>query len=912
MALIPDNPPPDKTAMIPGSAAVATGRPQIPDHELIRPIGGGSYGEVWLARNVMGSFRAVKVVYRKTFESERPYEREFSGIKKFEPISRSHEGFVDILQVGRNDQAGYFYYVMELADDAGGLQVERESELRVGGGATHDAASQLSTQTPLNYSPKTLRSEVTRRGRLPIEECLQLSLSLTSALGQLHKQGLIHRDIKPSNIIFVHGQPKLADIGLVASMTEARSYVGTEGFIPPEGPGTAQADLYSLGKVLYEISTGKDRTDFPELPTLVREMPDREKLVEFNEVVLKACQNNLQYRYQSAEEMHADLALLQSGKSVKHLRLMERRLAWITRTGATALMLALIAGGAFWFQKVEAGRALEASQKEQKLRQEAESERQRAVAAEKAERQLRQKAEAEERNSEAEGRLMQRFIEEIFRTASGHDTALRGILEETAERLANDPKKTPEMEADIRKMMGVFYLEVRDFKKAESMQREALETFRRLGNEKEVAESLDLLAVTLDSQNKSTEAEPVHREAVDIYRKVGDERGIAMALKRRGDGFQAQKKFAEAESMYQQALAVRRQFGENDGTAYALNDLGEAQLEMKKFVEAETSFREALEVWRKLNYERGMAAMLERLHTALHGQDKLPEAEIALRECLVLHRKLDHTNEVVALRNHLVDMLRRDGSYDEAERLFNDELTAEVQKGPQSASILRDRAEFFARRGKWKQASADLTKVIEFNPKDHVPYHMLAPLLVAGQEIESYQKLCQKILHEFSGTTSASVADRMAKDCLILSASGADLNAVGRLADVAVTAGKSQSAFPYFQFCKALAEYRQSNFASAVEWMQRSIKNRSFPNDTNRFVEAYMVLAMAEHQLKHADEARAAFGKGTQMADQLQKLESGDIGTGWRDWIIAHALMNEAKALLENKPAAASDHPQCK
>ena len=89
-------------------------RLQIPDHTLMRRIGQGSYGDVWLARNVMGTFRAVKVVYRKGFESDRPYEREFGGIKRFEPISRSHEGFVDILQVGRNDQAGYFYYVMEI------------------------------------------------------------------------------------------------------------------------------------------------------------------------------------------------------------------------------------------------------------------------------------------------------------------------------------------------------------------------------------------------------------------------------------------------------------------------------------------------------------------------------------------------------------------------------------------------------------------------------------------------------------------------------------------------------------------------------------------------------------------------------------------------------------------------------
>src|SRR5437870_6393621 len=93
--------------------------PSVPDHELLRCIGRGSYGEVWLARNVMGSYRAVKVVYRRAFEHDRPFEREFEGIRKFEPVSRTHESQVDILHVGRNDAAGYFYYVMELADDAG-------------------------------------------------------------------------------------------------------------------------------------------------------------------------------------------------------------------------------------------------------------------------------------------------------------------------------------------------------------------------------------------------------------------------------------------------------------------------------------------------------------------------------------------------------------------------------------------------------------------------------------------------------------------------------------------------------------------------------------------------------------------------------------------------------------------------
>src|SRR5438876_6272405 len=143
-----------------------TTRPRIPDHELLRRIGGGSYGEVWLARNVLGDYRAVKVIYRAKFEHDRPFEREFEGIQKFEPISRLHESQVDILHVGRNEQAGYFYYVMELADDA-----RSEKEKRSEGEREKLSSAPFPLFSPASYTPHTLKLDLYRQGRLPVDEC---------------------------------------------------------------------------------------------------------------------------------------------------------------------------------------------------------------------------------------------------------------------------------------------------------------------------------------------------------------------------------------------------------------------------------------------------------------------------------------------------------------------------------------------------------------------------------------------------------------------------------------------------------------------------------------------------------------------------------------------------------------------
>ena len=294
--------------------------PVVPDHELIRLIASGSGGEVWLARNVLGTCRAVKIVREQNFAHQRTFEQEFNGIRHFEPLSRQHDGLMNVLHVGFHEPDRYFYCVMELADDVCTGQNIR----------------------PDFYQPRTLEYETAVRERLPIGECIRIGATVASALGFLHRHGLIHRDIKPSNIIFINGFPKLADIGLVTEASGTRSQVGTEGFIPPEGSGTEAADIYSLGKVLYEISTGMDRTDYPALPPNLGNTKTDYDLIRFNRFVLKACRANPWSRYRSAEDLLLALLSFQFGVEKPRQEQLYLRLTKIVGIIGAIVLLAVV------------------------------------------------------------------------------------------------------------------------------------------------------------------------------------------------------------------------------------------------------------------------------------------------------------------------------------------------------------------------------------------------------------------------------------------------------------------------------------------------------------------------------------------------------------------------------------------
>jgi beta-lactam-binding protein with PASTA domain len=182
---------------------------------------------------------------------------------------------------------------------------------------------------------RTLKELLVRNGPPPIPIAIDYSRQILQALSFAHRNGIVHRDIKPHNIVVgPDGRLKVTDFGIARSgasqMTEAGSIVGTAQYLSPEqargAPVDPRSDLYSLGIVLYEMLTGKvpftgdapveiamkHLQEVPEPPSEQRpEVPH-----ELDAIVVRALAKDPEQRYQSAEEMDADLARVSRGVAI--------------------------------------------------------------------------------------------------------------------------------------------------------------------------------------------------------------------------------------------------------------------------------------------------------------------------------------------------------------------------------------------------------------------------------------------------------------------------------------------------------------------------------------------------------------------------------------------------------------------
>ncbi|HTA29213.1 MAG TPA: serine/threonine-protein kinase, partial [Candidatus Cybelea sp.] len=253
----------------------------------------------------------------------------------------------------------------------------------------------------------------------------------------------------------------------------------------------------------------------------------------------------------------------------------------------------------------------------------------------------------------------------------------------------------------------------------------------------------------------------------------------------------------------------------------------------------------------------------------------------------------------------IAETLIRQSQHDRLESVLNTFLTPAALRNPRFADVIAFRAHILACRGKWAEALPDALRVLEYRPAEANTYHSLAPLLVATTNLDAYRALCPKIVARFRGVTDASSADQVAKDCLILPASGADLPSVAAMAETAVTAGKGMGVYPLFQCCKALAEYRQGHWPEAISLATNAVQN-SWPYSRS---ESWAILAMSEYRLNQMAAARADLARCEQVVqDQMPRF--GDVlGYDWRDWIIAHSLLAEARNLIQSQTPPSKSLP---
>ena len=257
--------------------------PSCGSWRLEREIGHGAYGVVYLAFSPDGEPAAVKVCRRDAVDPER-YSRELRGAKLYCAVPQK-EGLVRMRAFAETEWG--FYAVMDLADDEfGRIEVPIES-----------------------YRPKTLASVIKGEKALPLKECVNLAIFLARGLAALQLHHLLHRDIKPANVLYVCGRPVLSDPGLVVDESEAASFVGTPGYVPPEKFTDAASDVYSLGLTLKAASFGRQIEDIDKGPAAEADTGAK-FFPAWWRILNKATDPTPSRRYQSAKALLKDLESL--------------------------------------------------------------------------------------------------------------------------------------------------------------------------------------------------------------------------------------------------------------------------------------------------------------------------------------------------------------------------------------------------------------------------------------------------------------------------------------------------------------------------------------------------------------------------------------------------------------------------
>jgi serine/threonine protein kinase/Tfp pilus assembly protein PilF len=675
-----------------GSAAAvakAMDRQSIGPYVMVKKLGEGGMGQVWLAEQTAPVKRqvALKLIKGGWCDSE--------VVQRFEAERQSlavmnHPTIAKVFDAGTTND-GQPYFVMEYVD---GLPITKYCDAK----------------------------------KLKIRQRLELFVKVCEGVQHAHQKAIIHRDLKPSNIMVVEVDgkpvPRIIDFGLAKAIslrpgaeqtlfTQMGGLVGTRGFMSPEqaDPGVldvdTRTDVYSLGVTLYMLLTGTlpfDPEQWKKKPfdEVLRQLREEDppspstKLSEEKEtaessatnrgtepkqlvaqlrgdldwITMKAVEKDRARRYGTPSELAADIerylenrpvAARPASTSYRLKKYAQRHRVGVAATSGAALLLVAFA-------------VTQAVQLRRITRERDRADR------------------------------ITTFMTGMFRVsdpseARGNSITAREILDKASKDIDSSLTKDPDLQAQMMYVMGVVYESLGLYSRSKPLFERTVAVRRQaLGpNHPDTLKSETFLAWDLARSGKQAEAEKLLHHALDTQRRTlgSENRDTASSMYFLGWTLVLEGRYPDAEKLLRETVEIRKRIlgAENPDTLGAMNILAAALEDQGHYAQAEELYRKTLEVRRHAlgpDHPQTLSS-LGNLATVLLRQGHYAEAEKLERETLEARRHVlgpEHPQTLASMGNLAIDLYRQ-GKYAEAEKL--DRETLEIRRrvlGPEQPNTL--------------------------------------------------------------------------------------------------------------------------------------------------------------------------------------------------------------------------------
>jgi serine/threonine protein kinase/tetratricopeptide (TPR) repeat protein len=552
-------------------------------------------------------------------------------------------------------------------------------------------------------------TEYCDKHRLNNRERLELFQEVCHGVQHAHQKGIIHRDIKASNILVAINDnkpvPKIIDFGVAKAtaqrltertmFTEMGQLIGTPEYMSPEQAEMTgldidtRTDIYSLGVLLYELLVGAlpfdsdtlragglgeiqriiRETDPPKASTRLSSLGDfqtsiaqsrrtdlsalrKELKGDLDWIILKAMEKDRTRRYETVNAMAADIRRHLENEPVlarppsttyKLQKMISRHKIGFVFTVALAV---LIVGFAIAMTIASTRIAAE--------RDRAEDEAAKATA-------------------------INAFLQDTLGSAnpiegSDRDITVLEALETASAKIEEAFSNQPEVEVEVRHTIGVTYLRLGHYDKAEEMLKSALSVARTAysPDHPHLVPPLTSLAVLLHENGKLNDAESLYREALEIRQKHfgPKDEGVASILSNLGILLQDKGDYEAAESIFREILAIDRELlgGDDLNVAIDLNNLGNIMRDKGDYEAGESYLREAISILKKHEHPWVSVAM-SNLGELMNRRGDYEVAEPIFEEALSIG--LEHLGEknqdIAKLHSRYGECLLRLGKNEEAE-----------------------------------------------------------------------------------------------------------------------------------------------------------------------------------------------------------------------------------------------------